>query len=424
MFGIIALGDDFMGKIIFHVDVNSAYLSWEASYRLSQGEAVDLRTIPSIVGGDPKTRKGIVLAKSIPAKKYKIMTGEPVGMAFEKCPFLVTVKPRYHLYMRASLALKEVILKYTPSIQQFSIDEFFLDMTGYTKDPVSTAYELKNRIRDELGFTVNIGVSNNKLLAKMASDFKKPDNVHTLFPYEIETKMWPLPIGDLFMVGPKTKEKLLKMGIRTIGELALTEKEFIRDRLKSHGLLIWEYANGIESSVIRSDDPLGMKGIGNSSTLRRNIDTREDAFMYLLALTEMVCMRLRNAGKLAGVVAVSIKSTEFKRYSHQSTLVSATDSTNVIYREIKRLFDESWQREPIRHLGVRVTRLSENTYYQYSLLDDKNIDNMRKADQAIDELRLRYGKNSVTRGVFLGTGIKPVIGGVEEENYKLMTSLL
>lgn len=228
-----------MRRIIFHVDVNSAFLSWEAAYRLYHlGGKLDLRTVPSAVGGDQEKRHGIILAKSIPAKKYHIQTGEPVIDAKRKCPELILVPPNYDLYNRSSKALLKIMSRYTDRIEQYSIDEAFMDMTGCTKQPEKTAEEIKDTVVRELGFTVNVGVSSNKLLAKMASDFQKPNLVHTLWPEEIPQKMWPLPVGDLFFVGHASKKKLHNLGIHTIGELACTDERILKALMKSHGLLI------------------------------------------------------------------------------------------------------------------------------------------------------------------------------------------
>ncbi len=414
-----------MKKFYFHIDANSAYLSWEAVYRLQQGEQIDLRDIPSVIGGNPKTRKGIILAKSIPAKNYNIQTGETLYKALQKCPNLKIVSPNYHIYMKASNAMHNILKEYSPNIQRFSIDESFLDFNFSNRtDSIKLAFKIKERIKRELGFTVNIGISSNKLLAKVASDFKKPDNIHTLFPDEIEEKMWPLPVDVLFMVGRATIPKLHRMGIYTIGDLANANLDYLKYTLKSHGKLIWEYANGIESSGIRSDKSTSIKGIGNSTTLPRDIDQSKDALMYLLALTEMVTMRLRHNKKLCKVVVVSIKNTDLSHYSHQMTLISPTDDTNIIYDAIKTLFHQAWHSQAIRHLGVRVTSLVDNDNYQYSIFDHRNLENLRKLNSTIDDLRLKYGKDIILRSTFLHKKVKPIIGGVGEDEYKMMSSLL
>lgn len=216
-----------MKNIIFHVDVNSAFLSWEATYRLHhKGGTLDIRTVPSAVGGDMSMRHGIILAKSIPAKKYRITTGETILEAKRKCPNLLLVPPNYGMYEQCSKAFMEILKEYSDNVEQYSIDEAFVDMSETCHlfgSPVETANQIKDRVRNELGFTVNIGISSNKLLAKMASDFEKPDKVHTLYPEEMEEKMWSLPVSDLFFVGRATTKKLLNLGIMTIGELAKTD---------------------------------------------------------------------------------------------------------------------------------------------------------------------------------------------------------
>ena len=246
-----------MERRIFHVDVNSAFLSWEAARRVARGEA-DLRLVPSAIGGDRDKRTGVILAKSIPAKAFHITTGEPVAAALQKCPQLVLAKPDFHLYKACSRAFMEICSRYAPVVEKFSIDECFLDMTGTDRmypDPLAVAYAIRDAIRTELGFTVNIGVSRNKLLAKMASDFEKPDRVHTLFPEEIPEKFWPLPVGELFSVGSATAGKLNAMGIHTIGDLAHTPLPRLQAILgKKAGRHLHAYANGLEAGFVAETD--------------------------------------------------------------------------------------------------------------------------------------------------------------------------
>lgn len=410
-----------MVNTIFHVDANSAYLSWEAVYRLQKGEKLDLRTIPSAVGGDPKRRNGIILAKSIPAKKYGIKTGESLFEAFKKCPNLYVVSPSYELYMKCSNAMVKILKEYSPIIQRYSIDECFIDYTNMN-DPIKVANEIRERIKKELGFTVSIGISSNKLLAKMASDIKKPDAVTTLYPEEIPDKMWPLPVEKLFMVGRATTPKLHRLGIYTIGDLANFDLNLIKHKLKSHGVMIWNYANGFDNSKVRKDNRLKIKGIGNSTTTSFNIESRKEAHMVLLSLTETVGMRLRNSGYCAQLVSINIKTSEFAYYSHQQKLFSPTDSTQQIYEYAKKLFDESWKGEPIRHLGVRVSDLCDNNFIQLSMFSNYN-EKQRSLDKAIDDIRIKYDNKSVTRGCFLNSGIKPLMGGVSED-YPVMSSIL
>lgn len=413
-------------RIIFHIDVNSAYLSWEAVYRLQHGEKQDLREIPSVVGGNPETRHGIILAKSIPAKKYKIQTGETLHAALQKCPNLTIVKSTYELYMKCSNAMVEVLKEYTPNIQRFSVDECFLDFSNMDElhgDPVELAYKMKDRIHKELGFTVNIGVSNNKLLAKVASDLKKPNRVHTLFPHEIQEKMWPLPIRDLFMVGASTEAKLKKIGIMTIGDLAQADYNLIKYRLKSHGVMVWKYANGIEDSSVRISNYMVMKGLGNSTTISFDVVNRGTAHLILLSLVEMTAMRLRDSENMCTVVAVKIKSHEFERCSHQRKLYAATDCTKEIHKIVKELFNEAWDGTPIRHLGIRFTGLVPNENYQTSLFDDRNKEKLRILDSTIDDIRMKFGSRLITRASFINSGIRGMTGGVAED-YPLMTSML
>ncbi len=264
-----------MEKIIFHIDVNSAFLSWEAVYRLAHcGEQLDLREAVSAVGGDTSLRHGIILAKSIPAKKYGIRTGEAIWQAKEKCPGLILVPPNYGLYERCSAAFMDILREYSDVVEQYSIDEAFIDMSASchlfgTKE--EAARQIRERIREELGFTVNIGISSNKLLAKMASDFRKPDRVHTLYPEEIQRKMWPLPVSELFFVGRATAKKLFSMGIRTIGELAVADPAWLKEILKKQGEVIWAFANGIDLSPV-SAIPAANKGYGNSTTIPFDVE--------------------------------------------------------------------------------------------------------------------------------------------------------
>jgi len=420
---VIKLG----ARTIFHIDVNSAYLSWEAVHRLQHGDSLDLRTIPSVVGGDPLTRHGIVLAKSIPAKKYNIQTGENLFSATSKCPNLVIAKPNYLLFRQCSQALGAILKEYSPLIQQFSVDEYFLDFTSMDQlfgDPLETAYKIKNRIRAELGFTVNIGISSNKLLAKMASELEKPDKVHTLFPEEIPTKMWPLPIEELFMVGRATSRKLLSRNIKTIGELAQTDPKLLRMSLKSHGSLIWNYAHGIEHSPVKPGGSIQVKGMGNSTTLPFDVEDRKEAQLVLLSLIETVATRLRQGQYSAQLVAISFRTNEFLSYSHQRKISHATDCTNEIWEVACQLFDELWRGQPLRHIGARVSEFCQNDFVQLSLFE-KDYEKERKVDRAVDTIRERFGSSAIIRSSYLQSGLKSMTGGVvAEEEYPMMTSLL
>lgn len=405
----------------FHIDVNSAYLSWEASYRIQQGSSLDLREIPSVVGGDEKQRRGIVLAKSIPAKAFDIRTGEPIRSALEKCPNLTIVPPNYDRYLTASNALYDLMKNYSPYIQRFSVDEMFIDYKGVL-DPKEYADIIREDVRKTLGFTVNIGIGDNKLLAKVASDFKKPDMTHTLYKEEIPYKLWPLPVGELFMVGSRTKAKLESRGIDTIGQLAKLNPEYIYNWLKKPGLLIWEYANGIENSKITNTSS-PVKSIGNSTTIPFDIDNKEEAFKVILALSEMVGLRLRAVGKKAWIVSVSIKYKDFSSHSKQRKLFTPISSSQSIFNESKKLFLELWTGAPIRHLGVRVQDLVDEDTQQLSFFNKETFP--ESLDNTIDSIRYKYGLRSIQRSVFLNSGIPPVIGGTQEDlDYPVMTSRL
>jgi len=414
-------------RVIFHIDVNSAFLSFEAVYRLQQGQTLDLREIPSAVGGSQATRHGIILAKSIPTKKYGIKTGETIWEAKKKCPNLMIVPPNYALYMCCHRALIELVRDYTDRVQVFSVDECFLDMTGMDLlgPPLKVAERIKERIKEDLGFTVSIGVSSNKLLAKMGSDLKKPDAVTTLYPHELEKKLWPLPVEDLYMVGRATGPKLRRMGIYTIGDLAQFDINLLKHTFKSWGTMLWNYANGIEESGVNgaSQDPI--KGVGNSTTISFDVEDRQTAHYILLSLVETVAMRLRHGGFAARVIAVSIKrADDLVSYSHQMTLQTATDSTKAIYEYAKKLFDQSWQGEPIRHLGVRVSRLSSSNCVQLSMFE-KDSEDQRKLDRTIDRIRMKYGPGAIIRSNFLWTRLAPMQGGLSEDaDYPVMTSIL
>ena len=410
-------------KIIFHVDVNSAFLCWEAVYRMKiLGETLDLREIPSAVGGDAEKRHGIILAKSQPAKRYKIQTGESIREALNKCPDLKLVKPHYDLYEKSSKAFIEILKEYSACVEQYSVDEAYCDMTGSEYlfgTPVVAATVIKDRIHRELGFTVNVGISSNKLLAKMAGDFKKPNLVHTLFPNEIE-KMWRLPVSELFYVGRATTKSLLKLGIQTIGELAKADVNMLRAHLKSHGEVIWCFANGIDVSVVEPLPPAN-KGYGNSTTIAFDVESAAVAKLVLLSLAETVCTRLRKDNMIASVISVSIVDFEFRYISHQMTLFTATNITNEVHQAACRLFDELWDGTPIRKLGIHSSRVIENDHVrQLDLFTMDKYEKYEKLDRAIDNIRFRYGENAVMRAAYLN-GLRQIdhmSGGISKEKFR------
>lgn len=395
-----------MERLIFHVDVNSAFLSWEAARRVKEG-LPDLREIPSCIGGDPKSRRGIVVAKSIPAKKYGVTTGEPVSMALRKCPELICVPGDFALFETCSRAFKKICASYAPVMESFSIDEVFLDMSGTEKiypDPVKLAHEIKDRIREELGFTVNIGIGTNKLLAKMASDFEKPDKVHTLFPAEIPTKMWPLPVRDLLFLGKASEQKLIKAGIKTIGEMArYPETEIQRLLGEKTGHQLYEYANGRDDSPVRGEREEA-KGYSAETTTEEDIVTYEQAFSLLLAQCDVVAARMRKDGKKCSCVSVTYRMLDFRTRSHQKKLENPTDVTEEIFAQIKNLLRECWQCQPLRLIGVALTDLTSDDFRQMSLFENtENHEKQKKVDGVVDDIRKRFGNGMIVRGSTMNT---------------------
>ncbi|WP_346940472.1 DNA polymerase IV [uncultured Clostridium sp.] len=411
-------------RIIFHIDVNSAFLSWTAINLLRCGESeVDIRKIPSIIGGSIEDRRGVVLAKSIPAKKFNIITGEPIVAALKKCPQLKVYPPEHKLYTKFSNDMYKLLKPYSDFIERYSIDEVFMEASHFKYDYMEKAKEIKRKIEKDLGFTVNIGIGNNKLLAKMASDFSKKNSIHTLFKEEIRVKMWPLKVGDLFMVGKAAEKKLIDLNIFTIGDLANYNLSILRNIFKSYANIIYEYANGIDDSPINCDNYVDVKGIGNSTTTSKDILSIDEALKVLLSLTESVAKRLRANKSLCGIVAVSIKSNVFTTYSHQKKLLTPTDSTEEIFNLVKAIFKEMWRGEPIRLLGVRVTKLSDNSIYQKSLFDDEKIDKQRSLDSTIDKIREKYGDSSIIRSTFISSNNKKSFEEEKPEDYLMMGGL-
>ena len=387
-------------KQILHIDVNNAFLSWTAIDRLEAGETLDIRNIEAVIGGDESKRSGIVLAKSMKAKMKGVTTGETLYQARLKCPNLQVFKGEYKSYKKHSNDLYKILLEYTDKIERFSIDECFLDMTGYLQGDtlINKAYEISRRVKKELGFTVNVGVAHNKLLAKMASDFSKPDKVHTLYEEEIPTKMWTLPVSELFMLGRKTIPKLHAMGIKTIGDLAKQDKQYMIKKFGKHGLLMWEYSNGIDNSEVNyiEEKP---KGIGNSVTLPTDIRNKAGLEKVILTLVEQVTYRLRRYNMYANVVNVQLRTSEFKDFSHQRKLSSSTANTKDIYNTAKELLNEMYKEgTPIRLVGVRVDNLVEENEVQISLFGNTEEEKKQeKLDNVVDKLKQKYGYNSITR---------------------------
>jgi len=385
-------------RYILHVDVNNAFLSWTALDMLKNGSELDIRTIPAVIGGDESRRAGIVLAKSQKAKEFGIVTGEPLYQARKKCPVVQTFPSNYVIYKKYSNQLYQLLLQYTEKVERFSVDECFLDMTNHLmgRNIFDIAKEINRRVKEELGFTVNIGIAQNKLLAKMASDFTKPDKIHTLYKHEIEKKMWPLPVKELFMLGRKTVPKLYNMKIQTIGDLAKTDEQILIHKFGKYGRMIWEYANGIDDSEVNEKEE-APKGVGNSTTLPEDVSNPEKLQEIILALTEQVTYRLREYNLLATVVNVQLKTRDFVTYSHQKKLYQATSNTTEIYEVAKELFMQMYKKEPIRLVGVRVDGLVKKEEMQLSFFTNKSSEKNEKIDQVVDNLKKKFGYNAVTR---------------------------
>ena len=389
-----------MERLIFHIDVNNAFLSWTAVEMLKNGSKLDIRTIPSIIGGDESKRHGVVLAKSNIAKQFGIKTGEPIYFARKKCPNIEVFESNHKMYREYSNKLYELFKEYTNIIERFSIDESFLDMTnfiGKNEEILTIAKEISTRVKEEQGFTVNVGIAHNKLLAKMASDFEKPDKIHTLWDYEIKTKMWPLKVSELLMVGKKSIPKLEKMGIRTIGDLANYNKELIYKAFGKFGKTIWEYANGIDNSPVnyKEEKP---KGIGNSITLPQDLTNINEINRILLELTEQVTYRLRKKKMIANVVNVQIKDSNFRVFSHQKKLETATSSTKIIFELAKKLMEELYSKGTrVRLIGVRVDDLLDEKDKQISLFDNNQVEKQEKIDDIVDKLRDKMGYGAIKR---------------------------
>lgn len=405
-------------KIIYHIDVNSAFLSWTAVACLQNDtESVDIRTIPAVIGGDEKKRHGIVLAKSVPAKAFGIQTGEPLASARKKCPGILIVPPDFATYVAMSNRFMSFLKEIAPEVEQYSIDEAFCDMSGTDLlygDCIQYANQLKDTIYQKFGFTVNIGISTNKLLAKMASDFKKPNLVHTLFPDEIQKKMWPLPVGELFFVGRAMRQKLAILGIHTIGDIANSDKQLLISHFKKHGEIIWNYANG-NDIALPTDHKTANKSFGNSITLHFDVTDSDTAKTILLSLCETVGARIRADHAYIGVVSVNIIDSEFHHMSRQCTLSAQTDVTEIIYKNACSLFDALWNHAPIRLLGVSTSHATDTDFCQLSLFDEEKNKRFAMLNKAIDSIRDKYGEDSIKRARFLESDYAHMSGGLNRE---------
>ncbi len=394
-----------MERIILHIDCNNAFLSWTAVDMLNKGAKVDIRNRYAVIGGDEATRHGIVLAKSMPAKKKGVVTAETLYSARKKCPYLEVYPPNFKVYKKYSDRMYTYLCNYSKVIERYSIDECFVDYTDSYKiygDPVKLAYKIKNEIRDNFGFTVNVGVGNNKLLAKMASDFSKPDKVHTLFNNEIKDKMWPLKVDDLFMIGKSSSKRLHDLNIHTIGDLANTDVDFLVRHFKSMGKMMWEYANGIDESIVESDRG-NPKSISTSVVLPYDYTNIDEIKHVLYELSMDTGRRLRKKKMYAANVSIWIKYHDFSKVSKQMVLDNLINTDQEIYDKACLLFDKIYNPEgdkKVRSLCVGVANLTDKYKVQLSLLDNKadkkeeNIDEELK--KALNDIKKKYGDKSIT----------------------------
>ncbi len=382
-------------RLIFHIDVNNAFLSWTAVDLLKNGYSIDIRTIPSVIGGDEDARRGIVTAKSPVAKKMGVVSAEPLYMARRKCPNLKVFKGDYELYHRESNKLYKYFCTLTDRVERFSIDECFLDMSGTNflyPDPIKLAYQIKDEIYNKFGYTVNIGIANNKLCAKMASDFEKPNKVHTLFNYEIEKKMWPLPVEDLFMVGKSSSKVLREMGITTIGALAHTDLDLLKRRFKSQGEMMKNYANGIDFSPVNPNNHNGKsKSMSVTETMPKDVESTVELKKILMKQAERISRQARKEKVYAQTVALIFKTSDFISYSHQIKLVNPTNVTADIYNYCLDILSKGWKGEPLRLIGIRLADFTNDNRKQISIFDQEKDLHADKMQEILDDISNKYG---------------------------------
>lgn len=389
-------------NIIFHIDVNNAFLSWSAVYLLKESYKEDIRNIPSVIAGDESKRHGIVLAKSDISKKYGIKTAETLHSARSKCKNLQVFPPNREFYKEMSDKLYEYFLTYTPDVERYSIDECFLDLsnTSYLYDDILfLAYKMKDEIKNKFGFTVNIGIGNNKLCAKMAGDFSKPDKVHTLFLNEIKEKMWPLPIEDLLYIGKQSSKTLRSLNINTIGDLANYDINLLKKYFKNNALFMIEYARGIDDSKVISKNGKN-KSISLSETLE--YDTNDTNFLKkkILVMCEKIGIELRQKNLYAKTIAITIKTNYFKDYSHQKKIINETNNTMELYKNALDIFEDTIKNNLIRNIGVRVSDLISTKNNQISLFENSNNLEDDKIQEIIDDINIKYKNIKIMPAIF------------------------
>lgn len=402
-------------RTILHSDINCCYAAIEHLHHPELAEK------PLAVGGNPESRHGIILTADYIAKKYGVKTGMALWQAGQLCPELNIVAPRMDLYLRFSRMAHEIYAEYTDQQEAFGIDESWLDVTDSVSlkgDGYCIANEISNRMKSELGITVSIGVSFNKIFAKLGSDYKKPDAITTMYANEYQTKAWNLPAGDLLYVGRSTKQKLQRLGIHTIGDLARTDEKILMSYLGKMGSVLWAFANGYDNTPVRKENVYApIKSIGNSTTTHRDLETDEDVKIVLYVLAESVAARLRENGFRCKVIEISIRDNDLFSFTRQRKIGNATNITEEIAKEAYRLFKENYTwSKPIRSVGVRGADLVNDNYLeQLDLFTDSQLrEKKMRMDNAVDDIRRRFGFYSIQRGLMYQDKILSAVNAKEE----------
>lgn len=391
-----------MGRIVFHIDQNCYFASVEM---ISHPE---YKNVPMAVAGDEEKRHGIILAKNELASKAGVKTAEAIWEAKRKCPDLITIPSHYDLYVSISKKLKAMYTEYTDLVESFGIDECWLDVTDYCrgKDPVMVADEIRARVRNEFSLTCSVGVSFNKVFAKLGSDYKKPDATTYISEDNYKDIVWPLPVSDLLFAGKKSAARLSEINVRTIGDLANADKDYISDYLGKAGVMLWQYANGNDDSpVARADYERELKSINNSTTTPEDMVTPEQVYGTLHGLCSGTAARLRRRGLEAGGIALYVRDRDLNKYEHQKGLLISTDSAKDLFEAARVLFDESYDwHAPIRSIGIKCSKLTKaGSGSQISLFEvQEETQRSRKINDAIDKINSRYGNGTVKNLAELG----------------------
>lgn len=402
-----------MERTILHCDCNSFFASVETALDPSY------RGVPMAVCGSQEDRHGIVLAKNDEAKRYGIKTAETVFSAKKKCPGLVIAKPHYEEYEKYSKRVNSIYMEYTDCVEPFGIDESWLDVTASRRlfgSGEQIAELIRRRVKEEIGITVSIGVSFNKVFAKLGSDYKKPDAITVISKENFKQIVFPLPAADLLFVGKRTSEELLRMGIKTIGDLALASKSMLRHKLGKMGEMLSDYANGLDDSPVSKDERHEAKSIGNGFTFKHDLVSRDDCRIGIDYLCEEIGSKLRSRGLKCTTVALTIKDTRLKSIQRQRPLLNATNINREIADLAYEILCDEWTESiPIRMITVTATGLIDaaSSYTQLDLFSTKGVqmrDKEKKRDETIDEIRRRFGSSSISSAALydtdIGVGVK------------------